>query len=368
MRKRERESESERECEKLNGHQHKCLQLFRKHRQNLHLVIQRNVSANPLSPYSPSGVIGSTSLPFLSSSYNDLPSSVAGRKASFPVGGSQILGVERNGRQFSDVGGMTQPADMLSYSHDDSMQWLRSINSSRERVALSKEKLPEVPEEANSQAANVSPPPSVHFRQASTGTEHPRKSGAQGQTSQRSPTTQDYAASSTGGNGMKFSFSQPSHLDGTHAGLGAMGSRKLSLGSPDGDGGLFGLAMQSVASRPSGYYASQSSSHTYQPRSFYSSKVSTSSVESDSDSAYITGHSSRSLNHEEGHCTSPHAFCPQRPKDSNQRSPTSMQFPAGMLTNGHHHEEELEDEMVDPTVDWDVSIRNIVNCTFSQCM
>ena len=336
----------------------------RKHRQTLHLVIQRNVPVNLLSLHTAGGVISSTSLPFLSGSYTDLSSSVTGRKTAFPVGSSQMTGMERNGRQFPivDVGGLTQPADMSSFSHDDNMQWLRSFNSSRERMALSKEMLPEVPEEANSHPSQADPP-TVHFRQASTGTEHPRKSGAQGHPSQRSPTIQDYASSScTGTSGMKFSFSQPSHLDGSHSGLKPIGNRKHSLGSPDGDAGLLNLAMQSVASRTPGYYASQSSSHAYQLRSFYSSKVSTSSVESDSDSAYVTGHSSRSLNQDEGHCTSPHAFFPARSRDSNQRSPTSAQFPTMMPANGHGYGEEFEDEAVEPMVDWDVSVGSIVSC------
>lgn len=337
----------------------------RKNRETLQLIVQRNIPATSLSPFAASGINNSASQPFLSSSYTDLSISGAARKTSVPMCSSQVVGVDRNGRRFSipESGGLTQPADMSSYPHDESLQWLRSINSSRERMALSRDKLPEVPEETTSNSVEVKPP-AVHFKQASTGTEHSRKSSMQSQTSQRSLTTQDYASSSAASGGMKFSFSQPSHLDASHSTTKTNGSRKLSLGSPEGDSGLYNLAMQSVASRAPGYCATQGSGHTYQPRSFYSSKVSTSSVESDSDSAYTTGHSSRSLNHDDGHSTSPHSFFLTRSKDSNQRSPTSLQFPAGALVNGHCHEEEFEDEGLETTVDWDVSVENISNCAF----
>ena len=118
------------------------------------------------------------------------------------------------------------------------------------------------------------------------------------------------------------------HVKQLSGDLGAV--KKLSLGSPTGEeqDALFGLAMQSVTQSKM-HPTNHQQTISYQPRSLYSSKLSTSSYGSygSSDSAYATGLSSRSLNPDERQspsaASSPQRLSPERGLNRSQSGPYS---------------------------------------------
>lgn len=247
---------------------------YRKQRETLHMILQRSNTTNSPNQSSASlGVFSSASQPFLSHSHSDLVLLPSKKPAVFTSQGYQ------EGCR-SSIGELTQPgADISGYESD--LQWLHSMSSSRDKITLSKDRLPEVPEEGSS----------PQFAQKQT---------------QRISQLDNKSSTTIHG---RLSFSQPGLESGAisptkHYKLNDTAGRKYSatslLGSPSEEeleGDLYNLAIQSVASSKL-FPGTQIPSPPYQPRTLYSSKVYTGSMIS-TDSAYNTDQSSRSLNQPE---------------------------------------------------------------------
>ena len=247
---------------------------FRKQRETLHMILQRLNTTNSLNQSSNSlGVFSSASQPFLSHSHSDLVLLPSKKTPVFTSQGYQ------EGRR-SSIGGLTQPAaDISGYESD--IQWLHSISSSRDKMTLSKDRLPEVPEEGISpQIAQKQTQKIGQLDDNSSATIHGRLSFSQpGLENRAISPTKHYKLNDT--TGRKYSATS-------------------SLGSPSEEeleGDLYNLAIQSVASSKL-FPGTQLQSPPYQPRTLYSSKVYTGSMIS-TDSAYNTDQSSRSLNQPE---------------------------------------------------------------------
>lgn len=313
------------------------------------MIVQRNPTY-----VSGGGAAAATSQPpFLSQSYSDLSAGpIAPRR-----GGERRYG---EARRFS-TGGLTQPSDLPSNWLYAGEERQRVVSTSRERMSnLSIERLPEVPEEGRSQTSNLNIPiPTTRQVLAAAEQTTPTSITTRriSQPSQRS-NSQDHTPSQK-----HLSCSQPGGLNSPAAQPPLMHvkqlsadlplGKKLSLGSPmEGESdrnALLGLAMQSLT---------QSKMHTanqhgataanYQPRSLYSSKLSTSSNGS-FDSAYANGLSSRSLSHDERQSPpsvpSPQRISPDRPI---LRSSSS----------GAHSGSESPDQTdgAEEVVDWEVSV------------
>lgn len=248
---------------------------YRKQRKTLRMILQRSSTTNsPNQSSAGLGVFSSASQPFLSHSHSDfvlLPSKKT------PVFTSQ--GYQEGCR--SSIGGLPQAAGDIS-GYESDLHWLHSTtSSSRDKMTLSKDRLPEVPEEGSSP-------------------QFPQK--------QTHKISQLDSKSSTTIHG-RLSLSQPGLESGAvsptkHYKLNDTTGRKYSatslLGSPSEEeleGDLYNLAIQSVASSKL-FPETQLPSPPYQPRTLYSSKVYTGSMIS-TDSAYNTDQSSRSLNQPE---------------------------------------------------------------------
>ena len=283
-----------------------------------------------------SDLTSSASQPFHSHSYNDISfgnTSPQKLNSKFFSSSQSLKPVQpiNETRRFTS-GGLTQPVDMTHYQIEDPT-WLRNMSSSRDRVTVSRERLPEVPEETNHDV-------SIELR-----TENSKSNSGNSQKS-----LEIHSVSSIG----RLSSSQPGRLDRSLSPTKRSGDtgRKFSansLGSPTDDKMLYSLALHSVASSKI-YGGSSTQGHSsYQPRALYSSKLSTSSVGSGEDSAYSTSHSSKSLNHlqQEDAPTSPNSLFGLRlrekspPIDTAQQriSPTSPIIDHS-LSNDHLVEEE----------------------------
>ena len=270
-------------------------------------------------PYSSGAAAATSSQPFLSQSYTDLSNGVSRR-------GDRRF---QDSRRFS-TGGMTQPPDMQSshwqqYPVDDR---IRMVSTSRERVNMSRsgERLPEVPEEGRSQTSNLNIPlpmvrPTLTSVEPTTptslsGRKISQPSSQRYEGMEHSASQRHLSSSQPGGLNTSFAPTPAKHVKQLSGDLGTV--KKLSLGSPTGgeQDALLGLAMQSVTKmHPANHQQGGGASNNYQPRSLYSSKLSTSSYGS-SDSAYATGQSSRSLNPDERQspsaASSPQRLSPER--------------------------------------------------------
>lgn len=287
--------------------------LLRKCKESVQLIVKRSPT---FAPSCSSGGAAAASQPFLSQSYTDLSNGHPARRA-----GERSY---HDSRRFS-TGGMTQPADFShwQYTVDDRPR----VSTSRERISKSIERLPEVPEEGRSQTSNLNIPlPTTRqVLAANTQTTPTSPNGRKiSQQSQRSDSfersmSQHHLSSSQPGSLNTSSTASARHVKQLSGDLSTV--KKLSLGSPaEGDQErnlLLGLAMQSVTqSKMNTAHQQQIAAGTgYQPRSLYSSKLSTSSYGS-SDSAYATGLSSRSLNPDDQQSptatSSPHRMSPEQ--------------------------------------------------------
>ena len=209
---------------------------------------------------------------------------------------------------------------------------------------MSREVLPEVPEEERSQTSNLNIPlpttrqvpvepitlTSSHFRRVS---QQSQRSDTQEHTS-----SQKHLACSQGGD------PAARHIKQNSADLGKKLSSS-SLGSTEGEQDrniLLGMAMQSLT---------QSKLHatSYQPRSLYSSKLSTTSSNGSSDSAYATGLSS--VNHDE--CQSPPAAIGSRRRSTDEGS-RRYSSPGSHSSSGSPDQNGGREE----GVEWEVSLSN----------
>jgi hypothetical protein len=247
--------------------------MIKKQRETLQMILQRlpGPKSTSLSDFS---LPLTVSQPFLSQSTSELQNH--NRRMLLP---SQP--------RRSSTGGLTQPSDMSSYDIDPQM--LKIISSSRDKMNISRDRLlPELPEE-NSQGSFILNPSPVmtknHHEDQGRTSLHGHFSLSQPvlESNYIFPPTKLHESGSISPTKFHYRTMGLHHHDN-----GRKLSTNSSLGSPseedlDGSGGLYNLAVQSVAS--SKLYTGPQP--VAQPRSSNSYKMSTTSMAS-TDSAYNT--------------------------------------------------------------------------------
>ena len=270
-------------------------------------------------PVSPLNIMkGSVSQSFFSHSMSDLSlpehSGIGSSKRQIPsfsssqtTNTSGIFGSPEG--KYLQPGLLTQPADFQPCQIDD-QAWTNSSSglNFKERVTRSRDLLPEVPEELSGTEK-----PSIHVNGLSKyHTPSYKRSGVGGGSEEALNQPPSIG---------RLSSSQPGGLDMTtrhHHGV-IDTTRKHSLGSPNEENkGLYELAMSSMRSKASG-------GPSYGSR--YKSKALHNSFSSVEDSAYSTGHSSRSLNqlHQEEPLSSPNSLFGLRSRDKSPPLDTALQ-------------------------------------------
>lgn len=309
------------------------LSLSRRCKDSVQLIVQRN-----LTYMSGGGAAAATSQPFLSQSYNDLSGGVVRR------------GGERRYpelRRFS-TGGMTQPSDLHAWGIYVGEERQRFVSTSRERMNLSREVLPEVPEEGRSQTSHsdilLPTPHQVQADQITPTSARNRRinQSLQRLDSQERTPSQRYLSSSQSGDPMMRPVKQSSVDLGKKLSSSSLGSP--SEGEQDRNL-LLGLAMQSLTQAKQHSASQQGAGSSYQPRSLYSSKLSSVSSNGSSDSAYVS-----SANQDE--CRSP-AAATSLQRRSLDEGLHSYSYPGPNSDSGFlDHTDRAEEDMVE----WEVSV------------